>query len=336
MNKYLKILCVLLILFSVIDVIKAQSVKLIPQVITASIRGMSVVDNNVAWVSGSKGHVGISTDGGNNWKWQQVKGYETADFRDVQAFSDKKAVIIASGTPALVLKTIDGGLNWNLVFNNNDPAYFLDAMDFADNSHGFIMGDPINNKFLLLETKNEGDTWEKVNNGPDAIAGEAAFAASGTCMRIQNGQVLIVTGGAVSKYIYSPVKNMMWQYINTPLLQNKDSRGAFGITKNKNRVIIVGGDYSQPTKQDSVAAVLIKSDEFNLSAQMPAGFQSCVEHISGDTFVSTGTSGTNITTDGGKTWTKIDKTSFNVCLKAKHGNFILLAGDKGRLGVLKF
>ncbi|MCC8409801.1 YCF48-related protein [Mucilaginibacter sp. UR6-1] len=325
-----------LILFCNVYIINAQSIKLLPQTVTASVRGMCVVDDHVAWISGSKGYVAITTDGGNNWKWQQIKGYEKADFRDIQAFSDKEAVIIASGTPALVLKTIDGGLNWKLVFQNNDAAYFLDAMDFADKKHGYIMGDPINNKFLLLETTDGGSNWTQMSNTPDAIPGEAAFAASGTCMRVQNGQIIIGTGGSVSRYISSPIKKIKWQYTNTPLLQSKSSQGAFGITSNNGSVIVVGGDYEQPLKQDSVAAILIGYNKFELSAPMPAGFQSCVEHIKGETFVATGTSGTNITTDGGKTWSQIDKTSFNVCLKARKGNLVLLAGDKGNIGILKF
>jgi photosystem II stability/assembly factor-like uncharacterized protein len=60
-----------------------------------------------------------------------------------------------------------------------------------------------------------------------------------------------------------------------------------------------------------------------------------VEHAGMKTFLSTGTSGSNITTDGGKNWSKIDDASYNVCRKAKNGNLILLAGDRGKIGVFK-
>lgn len=335
MNKYLKPFLVILMLGAGLQQLKAQTVTQVPQTVAASIRGMSVINDRVAWISGSKGHVAITTDGGITWKWQQVKGYEKADFRDVQAFSEKEAVIIASGTPALVLKTTDGGNSWAKVFENNDAAYFFDAMDFADSKHGFIMGDPINNKFLLLETNDGGNTWAQVSNAPDALPGEAAFAASGTCMRIQQGQILIATGGTASRYIYSPVNKLDWKYINTPLPQSKGSQGAFGIAKHNTTLIVVGGDYEQPAKRDSVAAIF-NGDKFSLSAAMPGGFQSGVEHIKGETFIATGTSGTNLSTDGCKTWNQIDSGSYNVCLKARAGSLVLLAGDKGRIGILKF
>ena len=95
-----------------------------------SIRGLSVVDDNIAWISGSKGTIAITTDGGKTWDWQQVKGFEKADFRDIEAFSAKEAIIMSSGTPALILKTTDGGQNWKVKYRNTDTAYFFDAMDF--------------------------------------------------------------------------------------------------------------------------------------------------------------------------------------------------------------
>jgi len=71
-------------------------------------------------------------------------------------------------------------------------------------------------------------------------------------------------------------------------------------------------------------------------AQGPAGYQSCVELIGPNTYLSTGTSGTNISRDGGKTWSKIDEKSYNVCRKAKNGKLVLLAGDGGKISILNF
>jgi photosystem II stability/assembly factor-like uncharacterized protein len=147
----------------------------------SSIRGMSVINDSLAWISGSKGTVAITHNGGKSWDWQQVKGFEKADFRAIEAFSDKEAIIMSSGTPALVLKTTDGGANWQVKYKNADTSYFFDAMGFADHLHGYILGDPIDGKFLIMETKDGGETWNLFKNRPDALPGEAAFAASGTC-----------------------------------------------------------------------------------------------------------------------------------------------------------
>ncbi len=119
----------------------------------------------------------------------------------------------------------------------------------------------------------------------------------------------------------------------------KPSQGAFSIAQGDCQVI-VGGDYQKDKLTDSVAEYWCYDGTYaggpsRLSKSPPSGFQSCVEYISGNIFLCTGTPGSNITTDGGKTWTKIDGTSFNVCRKAKHGKLVLLAGNGGKIGILK-
>src|SRR6476619_3421141 len=85
-----------------------------------SLRGLSVPNDNVVWVSGSKGTVGRSTNGGRTWKWWTVKGFEKADFRDIEAFDASTAIIMAVGAddPAYLLKTVDGGETWKVVYEN--------------------------------------------------------------------------------------------------------------------------------------------------------------------------------------------------------------------------
>jgi photosystem II stability/assembly factor-like uncharacterized protein len=315
--------------------LKAQTIVQLQTGKPTSIRGLSVVDDNVAWISGSRGYIAITRDGGKSWDWTQVKGFEKADFRDIEAFSDKTAVIMSSGTPALVLKTIDGGTTWQEKYRNTDTTYFLDAMDFDSPKHGLILGDPIKNKFLLLETNDGGETWNPFKNMPDALPGEAAFAASGTCLRVMPGWIYIVSGGIHTRLL-TYLQNS-WAYADLPLTHGKPSQGAFSFAHGKNNGVIVGGDYEKDKKTDSLVAIhtvhpfLI----FGTPVKQPAGFQSCVEFINADTFLSTGTPGTNITIDGGKTWKQIDSTSYNVCGKAKHGKLVLLAGNGGKIGIFK-
>ena len=108
------IINITLLLLTGMPDLKAQHIELLEQGKPTSIRGLSVVDDKVAWVSGSSGTISTTTDGGKNWNWQQVKGFEKADFRDIEAFSDKEAIIMSSGTPALILKTTDGGATWKV------------------------------------------------------------------------------------------------------------------------------------------------------------------------------------------------------------------------------
>lgn len=336
MKTYLFTIC-LLCLYPYFT--NAQTITITEQDRPCSLRGLSVVDDHVAWVSGSKGSVGRSTDGGKTWAWQQVKGFEQADFRDIEAFSASDAIIMSSGTPALVLKTANGGANWKVVFRNDDKAYFLDAMDFTSNgSHGYILGDPIDGKFLLLETLDGGDTWQKFKYMPDALPGEAAFAASGTCLQVYkvDGTPMIVTGGTVSRFLKYYDYNQGWLNTNLALTHGKPSQGAFSFTWGPGKIVFTGGDYAQPTKPDSTVSYLrISPMKTKAYLGEAVSYQSCVIYLGKYGYLSTGTAGTNFKSETAISWQKIDADSFNVCQKAKHGSLVLLAGDQGKIAILK-
>ncbi|MFD2145461.1 WD40/YVTN/BNR-like repeat-containing protein [Mucilaginibacter antarcticus] len=274
MRNFKQAILLLIMLWS--NTLLAQHIEVLQQGNPTSIRGLSVVNNQVAWISGSKGNIAITTDGGKSWKWQQIKGFEKSDFRDIEAFSAKEAIIMSSGTPALIMKTIDGGINWKVNYQNADTSYFLDAMDFDSPKHGFVMGDPINGKFLLMETKNGGDTWT-LCTGPDAVKNQAAFAASGTCLRI-NGIFAIATGGPVAALLTQ--KDKQWTKISVPITHGKSTQGAFSIAVGKNQLIIVGGDYQKNKRRDSTACYSFdKGKTWQLSTTFPSGYQSGAEYV---------------------------------------------------------
>src|SRR5687768_13325298 len=142
--------------------------KILPHVevlntgIKTSLRGLSVVNNNVIWVSGSNGLVGKSSNAGKNWKWMLVKGFEKNDFRDIEAFDANTAIILAIAEPAYILKTSDGGETWKVVYENKTKGMFLDAIEFRDPLHGFVIGDPVDGRFFMARTNDGGNSWKEL------------------------------------------------------------------------------------------------------------------------------------------------------------------------------
>ena len=134
-------------------VASAQKLEELTSGTKTSIRGISVVDDKIVWVSGSNGTVGKSVDGGTTWEWMPVKGFEKRDFRDIEAFDKNTAIIIAIAEPAHILKTTDGGANWNIVFTDSTKGMFLDAMDFYNKKNGLVVGDPVGGKIFLAYTR---------------------------------------------------------------------------------------------------------------------------------------------------------------------------------------
>src|SRR5450432_3522948 len=128
----LKKLLILGVLTTKIMFTDAQQIKMLTSGKSSSLRGLSVVNDSIIWASGSGGSVGLSTDSGKSWKWNLVIGYEKSDLRDIEAFSDKEAVIMGITEPAIILRTTDAGNNWIVSFKDTTKSAFLDAMCFSD------------------------------------------------------------------------------------------------------------------------------------------------------------------------------------------------------------
>ena len=164
-------------------------------------RGLCAVSNKVVWVTGSKGTVGKTTDGGETWQFQKVLDASKSEIRDVQAWDDKTALILSVTSPAEILKTTDGGTTWNVVFKATNSETFIDGFAFWDKNRGIAYGDPINGHFEIFTTIDAGDTWQQLaeEHSPKASNYEAAFASSGTGICVgKKGKVWFGTGGEVS------------------------------------------------------------------------------------------------------------------------------------------
>jgi len=312
---------------------RAQKIELLTSGTSGSFRGLSVVDDNIVWVSGSNGTVGRSLNGGKTWQWIVVPGYEKRDFRDIEAFDENTAVIIAIAEPASILKTTDGGKTWKLVYNNDKKGMFLDAMSFLDDRIGMVIGDPVEGHLFFAVTPDKGDTWREMNTGVDAVpdSGEACFASSGTNIRLlPPHRVLFITGGKRSRISH------LDELVDLPIIQGTGSTGANSFAvQDDNDLIVVGGDFARDTAREKNCVISHDQGRTWIApATPPHGYRSCVEYIGRDKLITCGTSGVDISTDGGMNWQLIDPGSYHVCLKAKKGKAVFLAGGGGRVAKL--
>ena len=311
----------------------AQKVTVLNSGTKISIRGLSVVDDKTVWVSGSSGTVGRSLDGGSTWKWITVKGFEKNDFRDIEAFSKTTAVIMGIADPAYILRTIDAGETWQLVFEDKTKGMFLDAMEFWNEQSGIVIGDPVNGHFYVARTFDGGQTWQGIPEKlrPVSDSGEACFASSGTNIRkLSKQEAVFITGGLVSNV------HIRDQKIRLPLIAGKESTGANSIAvKNKNTWMVTGGDFNTKDSTTKNAATTFDAGKtWKLPSLPPTGYRSCVEYLKKKQWITCGLNGVDITNNDGDTFTNISKEGFNVVRKAKKGNAVYFAGGGGRIGKL--
>ena len=185
---------------------------------TASLRGVTRADDGAVWASETGGTVLRSKDGGRQWETcTRPPGAEKLDFRGIQAWDERTAIVMSSGPgiQSRLYKTIDGCQTWKLLFTNPDaPGGFYDALLFLDRNLGLMFGDPthcrMNNAvesgyftFRIRVTHDGGETWTPVTD-PEANSpgknlmprkDEGLFAASNSSAAVSGGWLWIGTGG---------------------------------------------------------------------------------------------------------------------------------------------
>jgi photosystem II stability/assembly factor-like uncharacterized protein len=309
----------------------------------ANFRGLSVVGDTV-WASGSGGTFIKTSDGGRSWHVGHVAGAEKLDFRDVEAFSGKVAYLlsIGNGDASRIYKTTDGGDTWQLQFQNTEQEAFFDALAFWDERHGLAMSDPVRGRFYLVATDDGGAHWTTLpaEGMPAAIKGEGGFAASGSCV-ITRGKsdAWLVSGGSAARVFHSADRGQHWTVVESPILSGPASAGIFSIAfADDSHGFIVGGDYQKPNAVERNGARTTDGGRSwqLLTKQTLTGFRSGIALTRrGGSWVglAVGTSGTDLTRDGGFTWESLDHQDFNSVGFDQH-SVAWAVGPKGRIGKL--
>lgn len=333
MTGKIKIIVLFVLMAANFPTVYSQAIEVLSSGTKTSIRGLSVVDDRIIWVSGSNGTIGRSVDSGKTFKWVIVKGFEKTDFRDIEAFNETSAVIMGIASPAYILRTADGGESWKVVYENNTKDMFLDAMEFWNEFSGIVLGDPINGKFFIARTFDGGINWQNIPpaNYPVADSGEACFASSGTNIRKLNKQEAVFVSGGLSSHIFIRDKKIL-----LPLLQGKQTTGANSVAvKNAKTLVVVGGDFEARDAVEKNCFITTDAGRsWTAPATPPHGYRSCVEWLGKKSWISCGLNGVDYSTDEGANWTWISREGFHVCRKAKKGKAVFFAGGAGRIGKL--
>jgi photosystem II stability/assembly factor-like uncharacterized protein len=336
-----------LVFFIVLTCLTSASAQWIKQSVntTASFRGLSVVNEKIVWASGTGGTVIRTIDSGKTWNVIIVPGAEKLDFRDIEAFDANTAYIlsIGNGESSRIYKTTDGGTTWKLQFTNKNEKAFFDGIACWSRTFCLAMSDPVDGRFLILSTVDGGTSWKvdsKHSGVPESVTGEAAFAASGTCLISMPGKpgFLIVTGGGAARVMRGTRRTdggISWQAFTTPIIHGTNGSGIFSIAMyDAKNGVIVGGNYEKPEDTKDNLAITSDGGMTWTIVNGLTGYRSGIAYIDDKTVVTVGTNGTDISRDGGKTWKKIGDENLNA-VAAKGHKAVWAVGPKGLVANFK-
>ena len=129
------------------------------QVISRRLLGLNdlfMLDSNTAWVVGTDGAIGRTTDGGDSFALQKSG---TAINLTAVSFVDSDSGWVV-GTAGTVLKTADGGDSWEIL--QAVPGVFaLESVHFQDSMNGWTVADSGG----IYKTADGGATWTKLDSG---------------------------------------------------------------------------------------------------------------------------------------------------------------------------
>ena len=307
---------------------------------TAELRGLSVVNENVAWASGTRGMVLRTLDGGRSWLADSIPGASTLDFRAVHAMNDGTGFVASAGEAekglARIYSTGDAGKHWHRVYATEEKGVFLDALGFWDLREGLALSDPVDTAFVLLRTSDRGGTWTRIPPAqlPKVLPGEAAFAASGSSIVLRGGGLLWIGtgGGGRARVMRSGDYGLTWQVVDVPLHAAGPAAGIFSLAFfDDSTGVAVGGDYTQPKlAATSVALTRDGGRTWRAAVAPPSAYLSGVAYAgTRDRLVAVGLAGTFVSSDGGDRWMQVDTVAMNSVRFHRTAGFAV--GPRGRV-----
>jgi len=297
-------------------------------------RGLSALNSKSAWFSSDNGQVWyFHVDSG--WRDCSPSNYpdRVIMWRDIHAYDENTALILSAGSPALILRTSNGGSTWEEVYRDDHPEIFFDAFDFYGGT-GRAFSDALEKQIGLIETKDSGKTWNAWEDSKMALEvaeKQGGFAASGTCLRMLDEDLgYIVLGGEDA--LFKKIGQETSLSVSLPLDKGERTKGAFSIDfKNEDTLIAVGGDYrADSLSRNSVALSYDGGSTWRLASQWPQlqhSYWSCVswEDLQ---IVLCSRFKTAVSKDNGKTWSLLEKGYYTF-------NKGWFAGQDGRIARFK-
>lgn len=258
-------------------------------------------------------------------------------FRRIVPLEDGRVVLFSRGgvdnpdgeEPSLAARIFvssNNGRSWRLAFLNDDPAAFYDCLDmFDDGRHGLAVSDPVEGHVRVIVTADGGRSWQVAPSTgmPPAVEGEFPFATG--CLRTSgNAQAWFGTGGSAARIFHTTNRGITWTTTPSTIAPDPENGGGvFGLSvRSHDHLLAVGGTFADFDLGTDASAYSPDGRIWRAGGDT-GGLRFNVSWVPGlrDTAIAGGFNGTDLTRDGGRTWTtfsslpygSVDCASDGVC-----------------------
>ena len=298
-----------------------------------SIRAISI-DKNKIWYGADNSRFGYyDLDKKEKFEDRIYRDTLNLEFRSI-AQNSQSIFLLSVGNPALLYQVSKKTQKVKLVYKEVNPKVFYDSMQFWNDKEGIAIGDPTEDTFSIIVTRDGGETWTKILSDklPTNAEGEAAFAASNSNIVIKGNDTWLVSGGKKARVFYSADKAKTWKVIETPIVQGKTMTGIFTADfYDAKHGFIAGGDYELPNKKtDNKAFTTDGGNTWKLIGQeMGFGYASCVQYVpggNGKEIICVGSEGIQYSQNGGENWTQLSTDTKFFTIRFINRNTAIAAG----------
>ena len=188
---------------------------------TARLRGVSAVDGQVAWASGTGGTVLRTVDGGETWDRRLVPDADGLDFRDIEAFDERRR------TSCQLVKEAVADLQDDRRRSDLGAPAYQPRPQGLSRRPGILgrrprarPGRPGGRKVRHPGDRRRGQdagTGSHLTECRRRLPGEGAFAASGTCLVVSRATETPGSEPAAGRVFRSNDRGRTWTVHTTPI-----------------------------------------------------------------------------------------------------------------------
>jgi photosystem II stability/assembly factor-like uncharacterized protein len=309
----------------------------------ATLQAISILNGQVAWISGHQATFMRTLDGGKTWD-QYHHQSDTLQFRDLHAFSSEKVILMSAGTgKASRINMFTVPDQWEETYVMPHEEGFLNTIEFWNHETGLAFGDSFNGELFILKTTDGGRSWTRIDpaNLPPAGDGEGGFAASGTCIStLPGGKAWIGTGaGGNARLLITSDFGETWEVLETPMPKG-DMAGTFSTRMaTSDNGTLSGGDLGNENPAEHLVYTKDGGKNWKFAnAPITSGtfYGSDLETIDGRSlWIICGPNGMDYSTDMGTNWVNLDTANYWAVEVDPSGNGYAVGADGRIVRIIK-